>query len=583
MVYFSVKTPESGSVLYLQNLTAINDYCADTGTKVTDTVDGNWPEFGFALPGTKDKSLRSGKEYAISDTFVAFSDIIPKDQFDQAKLFMDLLARLYMMLPKPETSYHDYRSIAAKALEELSQHKGCWSHHNGHSYLNAYVCDYKTPPELMVQLAVLLPLKEYQKWNGGHIPLIAELEAGLAEFYNKDVGTVQRWLPVAAHQLDGSEEHKDPLIMDSWYLHHPLLNLSRLALHGDEIAKELFLKSLDYTISVAQHFEYKWPIFYRMDTLEVVKQEAEPGKGGEKDVAGIYAHVMLQAWDLTGDTKYFEEAKRAARSMATDGFHLFYQANNTAFAAGAMLRLWKATKEEVFLDLSHLLMANIFKNVALWDCRYGYGLHFPLFFAVFPLNDAPYTAVYEELEVFAAIHEYFAQADDTPLLRSYALLLAEFIRYALNRMIYYYPRVLPREMLSETVKTGEVDPAIWVPLEDVNHGWEKSGAVGQEVYGAAFPFAVVPRHYVRIADGRYLLFVEYPMSGLAIGSSQATFKILGDSRMACKLYILFSGSGEPINLAVSGKRQGDIAASRTDDRSVCYEVTGDQHIVVKWQ
>src|SRR5690606_21092794 len=237
--------------------------------------------------------------------------------------------------------------------------------------------DYDTPPEIMVQLAVLLPAMEYVDWFDRGSELIAILESGLSEFYDADLRTVRRWLPAAADQLDGSEEHKKPLVMDSWYLHHPLLNFSRMALRGDKVAKDLFLKSLDYAIKVAKHFDYKWPIFYKMDTLEVIKAEAAPGEGGEKDVAGIYAHVMLQAWELTGEKTYLEEAQRAAKSMVSDGFDLFCQANNTAFSAGAMLRLWKETRDERYLDMAYLFFANIFKNVAMWNCQYGYGPNFP--------------------------------------------------------------------------------------------------------------------------------------------------------------------------------------------------------------
>jgi len=86
--------------------------------------------------------------------------------------------------------------------------------------------------------------------------------------------------------------------MDSWYLHHPLLNLSRLALKGNKVAEKLFLDSLEFAIKVARHFKYHWPVFYKMDTLEMVKAETKPGEGGEKDVAGLYAHIMLQAWNL---------------------------------------------------------------------------------------------------------------------------------------------------------------------------------------------------------------------------------------------------------------------------------------------
>ena len=82
--------------------------------------------------------------------------------------------------------------------------------------------------------------------------------------------------------------------MDSWYLYHSLLNLSRLALHEDGIAKKLFLDSLDYAVQVARKFKYQFPVFYDLDTMEVIKAESKEGHGGENDVAGQYAHLMMQ-------------------------------------------------------------------------------------------------------------------------------------------------------------------------------------------------------------------------------------------------------------------------------------------------
>ena len=78
--------------------------------------------------------------------------------------------------------------------------------------------------------------------------------------------------------------------MDSWYLHHPLMTLSRLAILGDKDAEKLLLDSVEYAITVAHHFDYQWPVFYKMDTLEVLKKETVPGMGGEKDVAGSYLY-----------------------------------------------------------------------------------------------------------------------------------------------------------------------------------------------------------------------------------------------------------------------------------------------------
>lgn len=452
LLYGIFKEPAAGSFLYLQNLTALDTYSTDTETSAAGIVGGQWPEMGLSLPPTHNKPLQKNKRYIISDAFIAVSNQTPKNQFETAKGFLEALGNLYLLLPRPEAVYRDYLTALPKALHDLENNKGCWSHRSGHSYLNAYLCDYQTPPEIMVQLAVLLPVREYMRWSGEEAPMAHEIMDGLSAFYSKELGTVMRWLPSEEHRLDESEEQKTPLVMDAWYLHHPLLNLTRMAIDGDRLAKELLLNSVNYAIKVARHFKYCWPVFYKMDTLEVVKAESAPGKGGEKDVAGLYAHVMLQVWDLTGEQKYFDEAEQTARSMTQHGFDVLYQANNTMFAAKAMIRLYKETKDELYRDLAYLFLANIFKNVALWKCNYGFGKHFPSFFELFPLEDAPYTAVYEEQEAYAGAQEFLKYAQGIELLPAVRLLLAEFTRYAIQRMMFYYPPMLPGEMMAKEIK-----------------------------------------------------------------------------------------------------------------------------------
>jgi hypothetical protein len=262
-------------------------------------VSGTWPELGFALPPTlKGKPLPAHQELVISDAFLAFSPQNPDGEIAQAKQFMDMLAKVYLHLPKPATKYHDWLHIVGEGLHDLEFSHGCWSHGPGQDYLNAYVADYATPPEIMVQLAVLMPLTDYYDWCKTELPAIKKIQNGLDAFYNKELGTITRFLPALAEDLDGAEEQLKPNIMDSWYLHHPLLNLCRLALRGNKQGKTLFLDSLNFAIKVAHHFNYEWPVLYNMETLEPIKAETVPGMGGEKDVAGLYALVMLHAWNL---------------------------------------------------------------------------------------------------------------------------------------------------------------------------------------------------------------------------------------------------------------------------------------------
>ncbi|MES3018689.1 MAG: hypothetical protein V4721_12955 [Bacteroidota bacterium] len=582
LLYFSLTRPKAGSVMYLQNLTELSDYNERTKTSAGGVVGGTWPELGLGLPEAVNIPLRAAKELVISDATVLFSEEVPADEPAMVNQYLDLLARAYMHIPKPDTAYNNWPEVLQSGLRDLIRNPGCMSQIKGQHYFNAYVSDYDTPPEIMVQLAILLPLIDYVEWGGEKLDVINQIRDGLPSFYDEKLGTIRRWLPAAQDKLKGEEEQKKPDVMDSWYLHHPLLNLSRMALKGDNMAKKLFLDSIDFAIRVARHFKYKWPVFYDIKTLEVIKAETEPGKGGEKDVAGLYAHVMLQAFELTKENRFLREAEIAANTIAGLGFGMFYQANNTAFSAGALLRLHKITGNQLYKELSYLCLANVMKNVQLWDCNYGHGKNFPSFFALFPLANAPYTAVYEEQEVFCALHDYLKHAQGVEILPSVSLLLAEYIKYLTYRAVYYYPPMLPEEMLSKDVKVGEVDPKLWIALEDMHDGWEESGQVGQEVYGAGNAFGILPRHYIRIPEEDFMIFTEYPKASLRRGKKELSFKVLGSQQLACKMRIVSKNATYP-DMTIQSDRQGRIKEEKAADGGKEYVIYGDQEIIINWK
>ncbi|MCW4467650.1 hypothetical protein OGH69_01600 [Flavobacterium sp. MFBS3-15] len=591
LLFFSLENPDCGSVFYFQDLGALSKYCEHTQTPAGGLVGGQWPEIGMTLPKAEENPLLKGEAYTISDAHIILSNAIMKDNYQMSREFLNNLAEVYLHLPKPETKYRDWPDILHAGLKGLTEHKGCWKYADGRSYLNAYVSDYKTPPESMVQLAVLLPLKDFDAWSGeDHKEIIETLHNGLENFYDKEIGTVMRWLPAMEKNLDWSEEQKRPEVMDSWYLHHPLMNLSRLALDGDGMARKLLLDSIDYVIKVARHFDYQWPVFYKMATLEVLKGETEPGKGGEKDVPGAYAHLMIQVWQLTGEEKYFKEAVKAAKKLEGLSFDIFYQANNTAFTAGAMLRLYRETNDKLFLDISYMCIAALLKNVQLWECDYGYAKHYPTFFSIYPLKDAPYSAAYEEQEVFAAIHSLLNEADQIDdLLPSVKLLLAECVRYTINRVVYYYPPMLPTEMLAEKkdVKTGEIDANLWVAVEDLQDGWEKSGQVGQEVYGAGIAFGIVPRQYYKVEKAGFMIFTEYPCTGHRMQKDTVSFRVRGSARLTFRMVLLPIEKGARLpSMTVSfgeGRKFKEIQPVHTLKDSVEYRLPGDCKAKVKWR
>jgi len=565
---------KDGAFLYFQNLTSLTDYCQQTETSCADVVGGIWPEIGLSLPPALKKPLLKNKQTVISDAYIAFDGASTEKETAVALQYLDLLASVYRQLPVTQTNYQPWPEILDKGLRDLIHNPACWSQVGGHSYLNAYACDYATPPEIMVQLAVLLPLQDFIEWGAHELEAMKKIMDGLPAFYNEALKTIMRWHPLAAEKLKGEEEQKKPMVMDSWYLHHPLLNLSRLALKGERMAKKLFLNSLEFAIKVAHHFKYHWPVFYHMKTLEVIKAETKPGMGSEKDVAGLYAHIMMQAWELTGKKRYLHEAKKAADTLKGYGFDLFYQANNTSFGAGALVRLFKATGKKKYLELSYICLAGIFKNVKLWDCNYGYGRHFPSFFSLFPLNDAPYTAVYEEQEVFCALHEYLVLAADIELPSSIKLLIAEYIRHLVDRAVYYYPPMLPKEVLADEPKIGELNPELWIALEDMQDGWEKCGQVGQEVYGAGNAFGIVPRHYLKVPHHDWMIYCDYPVANYKTHGRKATFDILGDTAFQCRLMIIKAQDKLPEFKSPAFKKvkEGNLECS----------VAGNQSVVIQW-
>jgi hypothetical protein len=578
LLFASMTKPKTGSLFYFQNLTSISEYCEVTQTEANESVGGEWPEIGFQLPYTKELPIPSGKPFVISDAYILLTPEIHEEPVSISKHFLNNLAEIYKVIPKPKIEYHDWPNLAEKALKDLSHNKGAWSQVNGHPYLNAYLCDYDTPVESMVQLAVLVPFMEFETWSHKNYPLYEDLLKGVAAFYDPKVNCINRWLPELIEELDASEEQKKEMVMDSWYLHHPLMNLSRIALEGNKKAKKLVLDSIDYVIKVAHHFKYDWPVFYNMETLEIIKKETIPSEGGEHDVPGSYAHLMLLIFRLTKEKRYLNEAKKAAKKLIDYGTDIFYQANNTSFAAGALLELFKITKEKIYLDLSYICLAGLFKNMQLHDSQYGNGKNYPNFFSVFPLNDAPYTAAYEEVEVYAGLTEYLIQAKDIDILPSLRILIPEFVKYAVNRIPYYYPSMLPEDMLSKEVKTGEIQPDLWIPLEDLYTGWVPSGQVGQEVYGAGIAFAIVPRQYIKIEDD-FLIFIDYPITQYRKRKKSITITLDGDQDAYCNLKIIQNKSHIKVIASINGTNLKPFKKSFVMHE---YLLSGKSSLKLKW-
>ncbi|KRC81280.1 hypothetical protein [Sphingomonas sp. Root241] len=580
-IYFRLDEPEFGSVLYFQNLTALNPYFQETGTKPDGAVGGVWPEIGYLLPTPPQQGtppvdpLPAGREILLSDALLAFHDEVDGDERDMARRYLALMGTILRHIDAPDTEFHDWVDRAERSLKDLAGSPKATIRHYGHRYVHPYTAaEY---PDSMVQLSVLAAIRDYEAWSGAKTPIGAELAAGLGKFYDPRLGTIRRYLPNVG-------KDKDKNAVDSWYLYHPLTMLGRLALEGDRQTRRLFEKSVDFGIRAAHHFNYKWPIQYDIRDFRVITEARDDQGLGQTDVGGIYAYVMLQAFELTDDKRYLDEARTAIDAAEGMRFELNYQANLTAWGAAACMRLWRITDHEKYLRQSYVYLASFFHNTVMWESEIGHARHYHNFLGVTALHDAPYMAMYECFDSFAAFERYLKDSgpDLDPAVR---LLLSEYCRHALDRAWFYYPDALPEEAVSpeQREKNGHVDRKLSFPVEDLYVDGQQAGQVGQEIYGAGAAFVFASRCFHSVRDAPFRMFCDHFLLASERPSERAlSFQLGGGEGREASLSLIRIGRAKLPSFTVT-TADGDRIRPRhsTADR-IEYRVPADSRITLAW-
>lgn len=500
------------SALYFQNLTALSAFTGHTGADLSGSVGADWPEAGFKLPAGQ-KPLAAGRKVIVSDAWLRITPGLPETEAEAALVFTEGLAEIYRQLPLPSVGWYDWPAMAKRTLRALAGARACTRKIKGIPYFNAYVGATGKPPESMVQGAVLVPLVEYEAWNGSTKGMSGRFRRTPHTFYDRKLGTVLRWLPDVEFSQENDSEEEAHYLMDSWYLLHTLMNAGRLADLGWQEERRTFLGSLEYVIKAAHHFNYDWPVFYDQRNFNVAKQETSPGEGGEQDVPGLYVHVMIQAWHLTQEGRYLEEAEKSAMKLKHLSFGVLYQTNNTMFGAVALAWLWRITGKTVYKDLGLVSIGSILSHLWMWEPRVSRNRTWRTFMGLPPLHDAPYLAAYEEAELLAAGQAYLeVMGPAAP--PSVVLLLAEYQKHLLDRGRYYFPSEMLPSAFAGKPKEGSFDPRLAIPVEDLYPSEEPAGQVGQEVYGAALALVLTTRAFHRRKGLRFTFWSNAPVHGL---------------------------------------------------------------------
>jgi hypothetical protein len=581
LLYFRIDEPCFGNILYFQNLTSLNDYCRATDTKPEAVVGGVWPELGLLLPAPPThcadaaRPLPAGKDIILSDATLVFRPGVPRDERDSARQFLQMLGSAYAHIDLPPTDYRDWVRRAEQTLRDLDRAPEATIRHYGHRYVHPYTAaEY---PDAMVQMSIVQAIHEWGKWCGEPHPLEAEFMAGVGRFYDAKLKTLRRYLPNVG-------DDKDADAVDSWYLYHPLLNLGRLALDGEKVAERLFLKSLDYGIKAAHHFDYKWPIQYKVDDFSVITEATGADGRGQTDVGGVYAWVMLQAFELTDDKRFLDEASAAIDAAIGLGFAINYQANLTAWGAAACMRLWRITNRDVYREQSYVYLASFFHHCEIWESRLGHAVHYRNFLGVTALQDAPYMALYECFDSYAAFEHYLA--DSGPDLEAAArMLIAEYCRYTLDRAWFYYPDALPEEAIADKQRegNGHIDRTLAFPLEDLYPDGQPAGQVGQEIYGAGAALIFATRAFHRVEDAPFHLYCDHFIR-TSERTDTRTMTIMLDGGETCTASLSFvRAKRRKLTRTQVALAEGDLIRPHreTSDR-IDYRVPANGRLVLSW-
>ncbi|MBP7334880.1 hypothetical protein [Niveispirillum sp.] len=572
LCFFRLDNLGPGFGLYFQNLTALNDYFRQTGTKPDTVVGGHWPELGYRAPETRTGPLTTAVTLTLSDAFLGLDRNAGADEGDMALSFLRLLAATVRQLDGPPPTFRDWPSRARWTLDDLDQAPEATEMHFGHRYIRPYTN--AEPPDSMVQNAVIAALDDYARWRGEAVPLRAELAAGLEQFHDKRLSMFRRYLPDVGQQ-------KNADTVDSWYLYHPLLTLGQLAVAGDDQARRLFTRSLRYAIRAARHFGYRWPIHFDARDFSVVTATREDGYG-QTDVGGLYACVMLLAHELTGDRCCLDEAAKAVDAARGLGFNLNYQANLTAWGAAACAGLWRATGRDDYLRQSYVYLASFLHNCCLWESEIGHARHYRNFLGVTALHNASYMAIYECSDSFRAFRQYL-QDGNTALDPDARMLAAEFCRHALDRAWFYYPDALPTDALADKQRNGHIDRNRSFPLEDLYLDGRPAGEVGQEIYGAGAAFIFAAHAFHRLDDAPFTLFCDHFLSRLQSGEDHSvSFHLLGgQDRRALLRLISNDGRELPVITILAGDGT-PVQPGNTGDGYSEFTIPACGRIAIAW-
>ena len=520
------------TLFYWVDLTALNPFMEAAHYSPVSTPRRRGQRLGHAF---SESDLRNQPLKVTSPLYDSYLYLMPSRPADEDAMFARYLHNLgdiYDLMAVPDDPLPDWfgvyewdgqevpTGIHRFTIRDLADEKN-WVTLDGKRYLRAYVADTRQSAEAITQLDMYSALTRYRARFGDVPDYYAELRATIPDFFNPDFG------PAGMFQNSGPLSVTGPQGRgDTWYELGHALKVAELALWDPDDAelRDLALRSGETWIDFAQTVEYRFPRFYSFDTWQ--------GTEREPDTAGAFAYFMLLLHDLTGEERYVDQAREALHALDGYGFRLAYETHITALTAAAAARMYQIEPDPLYLDVINRVTANLMRLSWLWECDYGWCEAHPdlrpadvpswkmfrphIFFGLNPTQQSAVITAKEQYEAWIYLTETLQRvhSDLDPTVEK---LIAEFVKHTLLTIPWSLPPFLPEGAATEHPAAYETvtenDLSLFIPLEDLRDGWDVSGAIGQEVYGAGMAPAMAALSLVEVAPG-LVVYSGYPLVGI---------------------------------------------------------------------
>jgi hypothetical protein len=180
--------------------------------------------------------------------------------------------------------------------------------------------------ELIASVDVLWPLYRYLQLHpdADNQAMVDEFMDELPKYHNH----------IAGQTTNRPGENK----LDSWYyMENSILKYGHLLMISESATlNEPYFSSLESAIEMAHNFDYLFPQF-----VNLKKEKADGYNTQNYSTSGLLAYSLIDAYEMTGEIRYLEEAERALKAMRQVEYprQLLYEPQELAAGAAAAARM----------------------------------------------------------------------------------------------------------------------------------------------------------------------------------------------------------------------------------------------------